>query len=216
MPVDVSEWTLLNVLQAGIAAVQTDPATAVPALFPQVPATLQQQIIASLGPGGSLATIAVLLAYLPNTAPKLPSVYLYGVPGGEVLAEDVIGSRWGQTGLPNAGGVTTLQGIMSRKAWQITCATVNLTDLLVLVGLVKTALLAARPTLGSAPNGYIEQLLTWSGWSPMANSAGDVIFPFQQTLTFTVTTVESAAVSNAAVITGITPIVLTPTGEEGS
>lgn len=209
MSIDVSEWTLLPVIQTALQNAQTNAATLVPALFPQASSALQAQIIASLSATGSLATVSVQLAYLPNATPKLPAVYLYEVPGGEQVSGDTLGSLMSNSPVTDASGAvtswTTAIGILSRKAWQCTVATVNITDLLVLVGLVKAALIAARPSFGQDPNAWIEQTLQWSGWGPMANSAGDVIFPFQQTVTITVTTIESTETTTTGLITGTTP-----------
>lgn len=202
MAIDMSEWTLQTIVQNGIAQVQQNAATLVPELFPQMPSATQQQVITALTSGG-LRSIPVQLAYLPNKTPSMPGVWLYQTPGGETRDLDVIGSAY--TWDVSAKGLATDQGIGSRKSWQFTIGTPNVVDLLVIVGIVKWSLIGARGTLGADPNGYISQELSWSGWSPMANSAQDVIFPFQQTLTFTITTIESAAQTNTHLITGYTP-----------
>ncbi|NMP20769.1 hypothetical protein [Sulfobacillus harzensis] len=206
MPIDISEWTLLAVIQNGIQQVQQNAATLIPAIFPQMPSPIQQQIITALTSGG-LKSVSVQLAYLPNAQPQLPGVWLYQVPGGETRDLDVIGSTY--TYDVSDSGLDTDQGIGSQKSWQVTVGSINVTDLLVLVGLVKWSLIGARASLGADPNRYIKQQLSWSGWSPMANSAGDVIFPYQQTLTFTITTIESAASTNTDLITGWTAATLT-------
>lgn len=205
MPIDISEWTLLPIIQNGIAQVQQNAATLVPAIFPQMPTATQQQVITALTSGG-LKSVPVQLAYVPNTQPSLPGVWLYQTPGGEERGLDIVGSAY--TYDVAASGLTTDQGIGSRKSWQFTVGTINVVDLLVLGGLVKWSLIGARDTLGASPNGYLEQHLSWSGWSPMVNSAGDVIFPYHQTLTFTVTLIESAASTNPDLITGTTPATL--------
>ena len=213
MAIDVSEWTLLPLIQSYLQAAQTTAATLIPDLFPQASSTLQQQIIASLSAGGSLANVRTQLAYLPNTTPALPAIYLYEVAGGEQVSGDVIGNIVQDIPVTDANGTITgwtqAIGIQSRKAWQITVGTINITDLLVLVGLVKGALISARPRLGQSPNAYITQEITWSGWGPMANSAGDVIFPFQQTLIFGITAFESTEITTTTLITDITPGTLT-------
>lgn len=205
MAIDISEWTLQTIVQNGLAQVQQNAATLIPELFPQMPATTQQQVITALTTG-ALRSIPVQLAYLPNTTPKMPGVWLYQTPGGETRDLDVIGSAY--TFDLSAAGLDTDQGIGSRKSWQFTIGTPNIVDLLVIVGIVKWSLIGARDTLGGDPNGYLTQELNWSGWTPMANSAGDVIFPYQQTLTFTITTIESAAQTNTTLITGTTPATL--------
>ena len=215
MPIDVSEFVLQSTIQAHIQSVQQDAATRIPEIFPQMTATMQQQVATSLQSGGALATIPVMLAYLPNAQPKLPAIYLYEVPGGEEVRGDVIGNRLRSTAITSSSGTVTGQqtmvGIYARKAWQITCAAaVNITDLLVMVALVKHALIAAREGFGAEPNAYVEQMLSWSGWGPMANSAGDVIFPLQQTVTFAITTYESATSINTQIMTGTSPSHLTP------
>lgn len=215
MPIDVSEFVLQSTLQQHIQAVRQDAATRIPQIFPQFSATIQQQVVTSLQAGGALATVPVFLAYLPNAQPTLPAVYLYEVPGGEQVSGDVIGNVLQSEPIRSSSGTVTgwetAVGIYSRKAWQITCAAAaNLTDLLVIVALVKHALIAARAGFGAAPNAYVEQTLSWTGWGPMANSAGDVIFPLQQTVTFTITTYESATSLTTDLITGTSPSTLTP------
>ncbi len=202
MPIDISEWTLQSIVQNGLAQVQQDAATLVPQLFPQMPAVIQQQVITALTSGG-LKSVPVQLAYLPNTTPTMPGVWLYQTPGGETRDLDVVGSTY--THDVTATALDTDQGIGSRKSWQFTIGTPNIVDLLVIVGIVKWSLIGARGSLGGDPNGYITQELSWSGWAPMVNSAGDVVFPFQQTLTLTITTIESAAQTNTDLITGYTP-----------
>jgi hypothetical protein len=217
MALDVSEWTLVPLIDTYLQNAQTNAATLVPELFPQASSALQAQIITSLGATGSLASVRVQLAYLPNAQPAFPSVYLYEVPGGEDISGDVIGNVVQEEPVTDANGTitgwTTWIGILSRKSWQITVGTVNITDLLVLVGLVKAALIAARPSFGASPNAYQAQNLSWSGWGPMANSAGGVIFPFQQTLTFTITTYESTETTNTTLVTGTTPATILTASE---
>ncbi len=212
MAIDVSEWTLLSVIQQSLTTVQAQAATQVPEIFPQLNATLQQQIITSLSTG-SLRTIPVELAYLPANQPALPAIYLYAAPGGEEVGDDVIGSQMAEPAITDSSGTVTgygiPQNIMVRKVWQITCGSTNITDVLVMVALVKNALLGARQALGQTPNAYIHQAIQWTGWSPMANSAGDVIFPLQQTVIFTITTIDSSWSVNSDLITGYTPYSLT-------
>lgn len=213
MPIDVSEFVLQSTLHEHIQSIQQNAATRVPEIFPQFSSTMQQQVITSLQSGGALAKILVMLAYLPNAQPTLPAIYLFEVPGGEQVSGDFIGNLIHTAPVTSSGTVTgweTTVGIYTRKAWQITCAVAaNVTDLLVIVGLVKHALIAARAGFGQSPNSFIEQTISWTGWGPMANSKGDVIFPLQQTLTFAITTYESATQTTSQLITGTDPSALT-------
>ena len=206
--IEVGEWTLQAIIQNGIATVQTEAATWIPQLFPQASSALQAQIITALTTG-SLKSVPVLLAYLPTQTPSLPAIYCYGIPGGETPEDDMIGQQWNEVPITNSSGTVTgytlSQGIMVRKAWNFTIGTINVNDLLTLTGLVQWSLIAARRALGATPNAYIKQLLSWSGWGPMANSAGDVIFPYQQTLTLTVTVVDDAQQAQTDLITGYDP-----------
>lgn len=210
--IEVGEWTLLPIVQNGIATVQADPATLIPQIFPQASTALQAQIQAALTTG-SLKSVPVMLAFLPTETPQLPAIYLYGMPGGEDKSQDFIGNQWNEVPVVNSAGAitgyTTAIGVTVRKTWNFTIATTNINDLLTLVGIVQWSLIGARLSLEARPNAYIEQVLAWSGWSPMANSAGDVIFPYQQTLTFTITVVDDAQSINTDLITGYTPYSLT-------
>lgn len=206
--IEVGEWALLPILQNGLTTVQANAATLIPQIFPQAGATLQQQIITTLTTG-MLKSVPLMLAFLPNEPPTLPGVWLYGQPGGEVPSEDFLGNQWNQQPTMNSSGqvtgYTSSQGIMVRKAWNLTVGTTNVYDLLTLTGILQWSLIGARATLGAEPNAYIEQVISWSGWSPMTNSAGDVIFPYQQTITFTITVVDDAQTANTDLITGYTP-----------
>ncbi len=210
--IEVGEWTLQAIVQNGLTTVQGAAATLIPQILPQASAALQAQIITALTTGG-LKSVPVLLAYLPTQTPSLPAIYCYGIPGGETPENDVIGQQWNEVPITDSSGTVTgytlSQGILVRKAWNFTIGTVNVNDLLTLTALVQWSLIAARRTLGAWPNAYIQQILSWSGWGPMANSAGDVIFPYQQTLTFTITVADDAQSVNTPVITGYNPATIT-------
>ncbi len=206
--IEVGEWSLLAVIQNGMATVQANAATLIPQIFPQANSALQSQIVTSLT-SGSLKSVPIMLSYLPNETPQIPAIYLYGDAGGEEVSDDFIGSQWEQQPVLNSSGSVvgfiTSYGIMVRKTWRCTVGTTNINDLLTLVGLVQWSLIGARLSLGEVPNRYIQQIIGWSPWGPMANSAGDVIFPYQQTLSYTITVVNDAQSTNTDLITSYTP-----------
>jgi hypothetical protein len=127
------------------------------------------------------------------------------LPGNEAPDLDVIGEVYGSVPVIDSSGTVTgaqrVLGVGLRKTWALTVASINVTDVLTLTALVTAILVQARPVLGAAPNYWLNQHLAWQGWGPMANSAGDVIFPYQQTLTFSVTVAATAEAPVAPAIT---------------
>lgn len=205
--IEILEWQLQTVVQNAVATYQANAATLTPEIFATAPAYLQTELQNTLG--NPATQIAVNLAYVPNAQPALPGVWIYGTPGQEQQERDLIGNVFAQVPVLNSSGQVTgyteRSAVYATSSWNLTCAAVNVNAALGLFALVKWALYQARLSLGQPPYELISQVMSWSVFSPMANSAGDVIFPYQRTLTFTAEHLESWSQLDDTLITAYDP-----------
>lgn len=171
MALHAVEVALQQAISTALGQFQADAATLTPALFALWPTAIQAQITQSLG--NATTPIPVLLAY-PLDTPVLPAVWIR--PGPIQESQEVIGEAFGWS------GAVDTHGTLSQGSWDCLVAAPNANLILALHTLVRWALFSQRDWLGQHAQ-LVTQAVGGSPLTPITNSAGDVIFPFQRTTT---------------------------------
>ena len=173
MALHAVEVALQQAISTALGQYQANAAALTPALFANWPSDLQAQIAQSLG--NATTPIPVLLAY-PLDTPVLPAVWIR--PGPIQETQEFIGEAIGWSGAVDTSGT------LSQGSWDCLVAAPNANLILALHSLVRWALFSQRDWLGANAQ-LVTQAVGGSPLTPITNSAGDVVFPFQRTTTLT-------------------------------